>query len=137
MGKVSEITVTKGKTIKAADREEWIRLEFSIKIVDVDEQEVEAAKTYSLGLLDGWLSTLTSLPSPTPAAQEKLETIQNAFPQELKELLTFEQNNQAIIIRPRGFLGSENFARIAEIVRGAGGSYISAGKDSHFRVPLK
>jgi hypothetical protein len=29
MGKISEITVTKGKTIKAADREEWIKLEFN------------------------------------------------------------------------------------------------------------
>jgi hypothetical protein len=35
------------------------------------------------------------------------------------------------------FLGSENFAKIASAVRGMGGEYISAGKDSHFRVPKK
>jgi hypothetical protein len=75
-----------------------------------------------------------------PAAEEKpktAETIQNAFPPELKELLTFEQNNQAIIIRPRGFLGNENFCEIAKIVKAHSGEYVSAGKNSHFRVPLR
>jgi hypothetical protein len=34
-------------------------------------------------------------------------------------------------------LGSENIAKIASAMRGMGGEYISAGKDSHFRVPKK
>jgi len=42
-----------------------------------------------------------------------------------------------VIIKPRQFLGSENFAKIASTVRGIGGEYISAGKESHFRVPRK
>jgi hypothetical protein len=32
-------------------------------------------------------------------------------------------------------LGSENFAKIAAIVREAGGEYISMGEQSHFRLP--
>ena len=32
---------------------------------------------------------------------------------------------------------AENFAKIASIVRGAGGEYISAGKESHFRIPKR
>lgn len=57
------------------------------------------------------------------------------FPQELEGLLTFTDKDDFIIIKPRQYLGSENFAKIASIIRGAGGEYISAGKDSHFRIP--
>jgi hypothetical protein len=57
------------------------------------------------------------------------------FPQELEDLLTFTEKDDYIMIKPRQYLGSENFAKIASIIRGAGGQYISAGKDSHFRVP--
>jgi len=49
--------------------------------------------------------------------------------------LSFEEKGEYIIIKPKQFLGSENFAKIASAVRGMGGEYISAGKDSHFRVP--
>jgi hypothetical protein len=142
MGKVSEITITKGKTIKATDRDEWVKIEFSVKAAVDEEEEVEAARTYILGLLDGWLSS--SLPSPTSAAQERLkpvqetlESVKGAFPPELRELLNFEQGNGCFIIKPRQFLGSENFARIAELVRNMQGEYVSSGKDSHFRIPIK
>jgi hypothetical protein len=57
------------------------------------------------------------------------------FPQELEGLLTFNEKGDYIIIKPRQYLGSENFAKIASIIRGTGGEYISAGKDSHFRIP--
>jgi hypothetical protein len=135
MGKVSEITITKGKTVKAADRDEWVKIEFSVKAALDKEEEVEAARTYILGLLDGWLSS--SLPSPTSAPQKTLESVKGTFPPELRELLSFEQGNGCFVIKPRQFLGSEKFAKIAQIVRGAGGDYKSAGKDSHFKIPLK
>ena len=51
--------------------------------------------------------------------------------------LSFDEKDDYIIIKPKQFLGSENFAKIASAVRGMGGEYISAGKDSHFRVPKK
>ena len=63
--------------------------------------------------------------------------IRMAFPESLEHLLGFEEKGDYIIIKPRQFLGSENFAKIASTVRGLGGEYISAGKDSHFRVPKK
>jgi hypothetical protein len=52
-------------------------------------------------------------------------------------LLSFEEKGDYIMVKPKQFLGSENFAKIASAVRGMGGEYISAGKDSHFRVPKK
>jgi hypothetical protein len=81
--------------------------------------------------------------APPPAAQHEpsklrsLDDIRMSFPEELEARLSFEEKGDYIIIKPKQFLGSENFAKIASAVRGMGGEYISAGKDSHFRVPKK
>ena len=83
--------------------------------------------------------------APPPAAplprevskQRSLDDIRMSFPEELEARLGFDEKGDFIIIKPKQFLGSENFAKIASAVRGMGGEYISAGKDSHFRVPKK
>jgi hypothetical protein len=59
------------------------------------------------------------------------------FPEELDNMLAFEDKGDYVMIKPKQFLGSENFAKIASTVRGIGGEYISAGRDSHFRVYKK
>jgi hypothetical protein len=59
------------------------------------------------------------------------------FPPEYEELLNKEFKNGVWIIKPRQFLGSENFAEIARIVKQYGGSYVSAGKMSRFEIPDK
>ena len=71
------------------------------------------------------------------AKQRSLDDIRMSFPEELEARLSFEEKGDYIVIKPKQFLGSENFAKIASAVRGMGGEYISAGKDSHFRVPNK
>jgi hypothetical protein len=82
-------------------------------------------------------------PALTPAAPkvsertQAVEDIKMMFPEDLENLLSYEEKEDYIVIRPRQFLGSENFAKIASIVRGMGGDYVSAGKASHFRVPRK
>jgi hypothetical protein len=60
-----------------------------------------------------------------------------SFPEDLEARLSFEEKGEYIVIKPKSFLGSDNFAKIALTIRGMGGEYISAGKDSHFRVPKK
>jgi hypothetical protein len=72
-----------------------------------------------------------------PERAKSVEDIRMAFPEDLENLLSFEEKSDYIIIKPKQFLGSENFAKIASAVRGMGGEYISAGRDSHFRVPNK
>lgn len=69
--------------------------------------------------------------------QKTVEEVRMSFPPELENLLNVEERNEYIIVKPRQFLGSENFAKIASAVRAMGGEYISAGKDSHFRVLKK
>jgi hypothetical protein len=79
----------------------------------------------------------SSIPHEAGSAQKSLDDIRMSFPEELEARLSFEDKGDYIIIKPKQFLGSENFAKIASAVRGMGGEYISAGKDSHFRVPKK
>jgi hypothetical protein len=76
-------------------------------------------------------------PPTESSKQRSLDDIRMSFPEELETRLSFEEKGDYIIIKPKQFLGSENFAKIASAVRGMGGEYISAGKDSHFRVPKK
>jgi hypothetical protein len=84
-------------------------------------------------------SPVTQAPAPREAGakQRSLDEIRLSFPEELEARLSFEEKGDYMIIKPKQFLGSENFAKIASAVRGMGGEYISAGKDSHFRVPKK
>lgn len=73
--------------------------------------------------------------APTQAVRMRsVAEIRTLFPKDLEDMLMFEETSQYIVIKPRQYLGSENFAKIASIVRGTGGEYISAGKESHFRV---
>ncbi|MCK4477316.1 hypothetical protein KAU88_02165 [Candidatus Bathyarchaeota archaeon] len=72
----------------------------------------------------------------TPKPVEKgIEDVRMMFTKELEAMLIFEDKGDFIKVTPRQFLGSDNFAKIASTIREAGGEYISAGKDSHFRVP--
>jgi len=151
MGKICEFTMTKGRTVRAPIGEEWIRLEYSVKAAVEDEAELHIAKAHIEGLIDGWLQSALAPTGPVGAKLEqprKAEKQQPAkaaealkpadlFPEDLKDLLSFEDQAEWTIIKPRQFLGTENFAKIAEIVRKHDGNYVSAGKESHFRIPKK
>ena len=74
--------------------------------------------------------------SVTPTEKLRgIEAVKQAFSSELAGMLTFEESENYIIVKPRRYLGSDNFAKIASIVRNLGGEYISAGRNSHFKVP--
>jgi len=105
----------------------------------------EDLRTVSASIKSIAVSQITQPPPQTPATvsheiNEKKKTIEDiriAFTEDLESLLSFEEKDDYILVKPRQFLGSENFAKIASAVRGMGGEYISAGKESHFRVPKK
>ena len=63
-----------------------------------------------------------------------IEDVKEAFSSELRDMLLFEKTGNYIIVKPKRFLGSDNFARIASIVRELEGEYISAGRNSHFKI---
>jgi len=101
---------------------------------------LDILKTISRDLSD-IVKSLKEVEAPTPTApptevkKRSTEDVRTLFPKDLEDMLLFEEEEEYIVIRPRQYLGSENFAKIASIVREQGGEYISAGKESHFRVP--
>jgi hypothetical protein len=139
--------VQRGTLKMSADKEKLSQLIERIdEIMLVLKQVSEDLRTVSASLKSLAVGQITSSPAPQtspPAARpvseksKTLEDIRMLFPEDLDSLLTFEEKSDYIIIKPKQFLGSENFAKIASTVRGIGGEYISAGRDSHFRVYKK
>ena len=76
-----------------------------------------------------------AIPAAPTEGMRSLEDVRGSFSSDLEKMLNFEEAEIYIVIKPRRFLGSDNFAKIASIVRSLGGEYISAGKESHFKVP--
>ncbi|MFX0212354.1 MAG: hypothetical protein ACFFDT_40650 [Candidatus Hodarchaeota archaeon] len=107
------------------------------ELLIVLKQVIEDLKHVSTSLKSITSSMEPSTIKAPREQQEIIDDVKMMFPEELKKLLSFEEGEDYIIIRPRQFLGSENFASIASTVRDMGGDYISAGKESHFRVPRK
>jgi hypothetical protein len=110
------------------------------------DQLLDVLNTISRDLADiskalkaGGVPGVSPAVSPAAAAPaERLRTVEDVrmlFSPDLEEMLSFEESGDFIVVKPRGFLGRDNFTKIASIVRGAGGEYISAGKGSHFRLP--
>ena len=132
----------------SADKEKLNELvgkaeELAITLTKVSE-ELRAVSTSLRSLATGQITPLSPAQAAQPPAareagakQRSVDEIRMSFPEELENRLGFEDKGDYIIIKPKQFLGSENFAKIASAVRGMGGEYISAGKDSHFRVPKK
>ncbi len=131
--KVEEITVTLNKV-----SEELRSVSSSLKLLAVGQitqpPTIHVTTATTKAVQPTPVSTISSPPSVT-SKQRLLDDIRMAFPEELEARLDFEERVDYIIIKPKQFLGSENFAKIASAVRGMGGEYISSGRESHFRVP--
>jgi hypothetical protein len=112
-----------------------------LKTLSDISEEMRSVSASMKSLAGGQITQPTATQAPiTPEAgakQRSLDEIRMSFPEELEARLSFEEKGDYMIVKPKQFLGSENFAKIASVVRGMGGEYISAGKDSHFRVPKK
>lgn len=57
------------------------------------------------------------------------------LPEDLAEKVAIETTPTELILRPKSFLGTENFRALLDIVKKFGGNYVSMGRDSHFIVP--
>jgi hypothetical protein len=90
--------------------------------------------------------TSVSTAQPPPVLERAIDTkprstgmgiddVRMMFSKELEELLEFKEMESYIRVKPLKYLGSDNFAKIATKIREAGGEYVSAGRESHFRIP--
>lgn len=77
---------------------------------------------------------LAELQTGCSASTVKVDDAKSAFTEELSQKLKFEDTDGYVKVTPTAFLGSENFARVAAVVRSLGGEYVSAGRNSHFRI---
>ena len=110
------------------------RMEADLK---TDHSEVKAALETSNTLLDSIMKYLDQKLTTTAQVQpasDMLQKIRVLFPKNLEEMLSFEESGEYVVVKPRQYLGSGNFAKVAAVVREAGGEYVSAGKESHFRI---
>lgn len=67
---------------------------------------------------------------------ESAEDVKTMLGSEITKYLAISQHEQTIVIKPRQFLGRDLFGKIARKIREMGGVYVSAGKQSHFEIPL-
>jgi len=102
---------------------------------------VEAGYTSVRDQVEAWIGEETGKVSgesrEKPAEVKPTVTVDSVakkFPQQLKNQLYFEESGEYVVVRARKYLGQDDFKKIAGIVKRLGGEYISAGKDSHFRI---
>ncbi len=107
-----------------------------LKRISEDLQDIsKSLKNLSQSTIAPPVSTaVTAPPTPRPA-EKRIEDVRMMFSKDLEAMLIFEDKGSFIKITPRQYLGPENFSKIASTAREAGGEYISAGRDSHFRIP--
>ncbi len=132
LGRVEEITISLNQI-----SEELRSVSASLKSLAVGQITQSKTVTIPSSIAEPKPSAPVMAPPTEPSKQRSIDDIRMSFPEELEARLSFDEKGDYIIIKPKQFLGSENFAKIASAVRGMGGEYISLGKDSHFRVPKK
>ncbi|MCW4008788.1 MAG: hypothetical protein NWF09_08910 [Candidatus Bathyarchaeota archaeon] len=72
----------------------------------------------------------------TVKAPASIAEVKSLFRDELRELLDVSEKDGYFIIKPKHYLGADNFSEIAGKIRDVGGEYVSAGKNSYFRIPM-
>lgn len=87
--------------------------------------------------------SMAPLQAPLPPTEQtpRIKEILAAL-EPVKDLLKIDLESSAmfVMVKPAGFLGQENFAKVAQIIRSIGGQYVSAAKNSHFEIskaPMK
>jgi len=104
-------------------------------IMDAFIEGLETTLKNIKDIRNAWESLDSDATKEIQTGVSAIEQVKNNFPKHLAELLTFEIKENCAIVKPKQFLGSDNFAKIAAIVRNLSGEYVSAGKESHFKIP--
>lgn len=110
--------------------------ELLVVLQSISEDVSDLSKSVKLAIGTKTIQSSPLVPKTKIAENNKsVDQVRTIFPKNLEKMLEFKEKVDYIIIKPRQFLGSDYFAKIASIARELGGEYISAGRDSHFRVP--
>ena len=104
----------------------------------IDALELEAtALKEALRLLEGPAGKPSPPPTPTPMPQKReAENIRVLFPQEVQPQVSIEETTDSFHAKiPYGLLDKRQFASVTRLVESMGGGWISAGKDSYWKIP--
>ena len=103
----------------------WVaeKLDSLIAGQDAIMQQIEEIKQFIKGLVP-------------PEEELTVDQVKQALQAYQKDLI-FSETDMSIIVRPDGYLGRDKFKSISSVLRSLqpATEYVSAGKDSHFRVP--
>jgi hypothetical protein len=78
-------------------------------------------------------------PASTTGKKLTIEDVKKALPADLVDRLdiAYREAGKIIMVKPIAFLGSDNFAKVAQAIKNnLGGQYISVGKDSRFEIKI-
>lgn len=133
MSEIRSFRMAKSKSTPNKN-EEWTKKSLELEIIlpeNVTEETFQESMVRTEQIIDDWLKVRETKQTP----QVDLADIKMMFPEDLEQLLRFTPKKEYVHVKPVKFLGSDKFAKIAAIVKGMHGKYVSAGKESHFRIP--
>jgi hypothetical protein len=98
------------------------------RVAEIDNA-VDMLKQALFNLQHGTKTQIPTTPAKTGGIEDNFGV--------LTPLLNFTEGVTFTTIKAKRFLERDDFSQIAQIVKGLGGKYVSAGKDSHFEIPKK
>ena len=114
-------------------------IEITVKPIETHPQEPEPP-THPTQLTGAAAEEPVEAPPGWPEAQAHPETIIEGLKLDLNsyiEDLNITEEQDYIVVAPKGYLGRKKFNSIVSIIRQMGGHYVSANKMSRFLVPKK
>lgn len=67
---------------------------------------------------------------------EIIQKVKERFLDKWVERIDFSHQENFIIVKTKQYLNTDDFEELRAIIKDFGGEYVSAGKDSHFKIPL-
>jgi len=67
---------------------------------------------------------------------EIIQKVKERFLDKWVERIDFSHQENFIIVKTKQYLNTDDFEELRAIINDFGGEYVSAGKDSHFKIPL-
>ncbi len=67
---------------------------------------------------------------------EIIQKVKERFLDKWIERIEFLHQENFIIVKTKQYLNTDDFEELRAIIKDFGGEYVSAGKDSHFKIPL-
>lgn len=65
-----------------------------------------------------------------------VQKVKERFLDKWVERIEFSRQGNFIIVKTKQYLNTDDFEELRAVIRDFGGEYVSAGKDSHFKIPL-